>query len=221
VLASADVRRVQPLVSLALADVAHATIRNRGTTVGSVVHADPSGEMPAVLSLLGGRVHAVSVRGEREVAAGGLFAGPLETTLADDELVVAMTVPARRPGEGTAVVEVARRHGDYAVLGVVAQVLVDDGAVTGARAAYVSAGEPGAVADLVAPVRGERADTADWAACGDLAAGEVEVEADIHASAAYRTSLVRALTARALAAACDHALEGATGTPADHVEVPA
>ncbi len=198
-------RRAQPLLAQALAHVAHPTIRNRGTTVGSVVHADPSAEMPAVLALLGGSVRAVSVRGERDVPAGALFVGPLETSLAHDELVVSMTVPVRAADEGTSVVELARRHGDYAVAGVVAAVRVDGGGVVAARAAFVSAGELGAVVDLSGPVAGTAAAEADWDACGDLAADVVEVEADIHATAAYRSQLVRVLTARALGEAAARA----------------
>src|SRR4051812_16799467 len=78
VLASPDVRRVQPLVPLALAQVAHATIRNRGTTVGSIVHADAAAEMPMVLTLLGGSVTVASTAGTRTIPAADLFAGPLE-----------------------------------------------------------------------------------------------------------------------------------------------
>ena len=123
VLASPDVRRVQPLVTEALAHVAHATIRNRGTTVGSIVHADAAAEMPAVLLLLGGSVEAASVRGTRTIPAEQLFLGPLESALAADEI--------------------ARRHGDYALCGVAA--VVDGGSV---RAAYVSVAEVPTVVDL-------------------------------------------------------------------------
>lgn len=194
-------RRAQPLLAQALVHVAHPTIRNRGTTLGSVVHADPSAEMPAVLALLGGSVRAVSVRGERVVPAAELFVGPLETSLAHDELALSFTVPAAGADEGTSVAEVARRHGDYAVVGVVAAVSVSGGEVVGARASFVSAGELGTVVDLVAPVSGSSAAQADWTSCGNLAADLVEVDADIHATAAYRTQLVRVLTARALAEA--------------------
>ncbi len=200
----------QPLVPQALSHVAHPTIRNRGTTVGSIVHADPSAEMPAVLALLGGTVRVASVRGERDVAAADLFVGPLETSLAEDEVAVAVHLPVRAPGEGTAVVEVARRHGDYAVVGVVVQVRVEAGAVLAARAVYVSAGELGEVHDLVGPVRGAPVAEAPWDRCGDLAAAVVAVEPDIHATAAYRSELVRGLTVRALrAATTDADREGA------------
>lgn len=190
-----------PVLRQALRHVAHATIRNRGTSVGSIVHADPSAELPAVLTLLGGRVVAASIRGEREVAASDLFAGPLETTLAPDELVVAAVVPRLPARTGTAVVEVARRHGDYALCGVVAAVtLDDDGAVVAARATYVSAGELGAVVDLSEAVGGAHAADreAAWRAAAEAARERVAVDADIHATARYRQHLVAVLTARAL-----------------------
>lgn len=130
-------RRVQPLLNRALQLVAHPTIRNRGTSVGSIVHADPSAEMPAVLTLLGGSVTVQSVRGTREIASTDLFAGPLESSLESDEIAVSVSVPAAEPGVGTAIDEIARRHGDYALVGVVARIRVVDGLVTEAHMTYV------------------------------------------------------------------------------------
>jgi 2-furoyl-CoA dehydrogenase FAD binding subunit len=115
-LADAAVAASQPLVPLALSHVAHATIRNRGTTVGSIVHADAAAEMPAVLCLLGGSVEAASVRGTRTIPADELYAGPLESTLAADEVATSAFFPALGPGEGVAFAEIARRHGDYAMV---------------------------------------------------------------------------------------------------------
>ncbi|MFC5999367.1 FAD binding domain-containing protein [Quadrisphaera sp. GCM10027208] len=199
-----------PLLRQGLRHVAHATIRNRGTTVGSIAHADPSGEMPAVLTLLDGTVTAASVRGEREIGVRDLFLGALETSLEPDELVVAATFPRPAAGTGTAVLEVARRHGDYAVVGVVAAVRLDDaGAVAQARASFVTAGELGTVVDLTDAVRGVHPDAPppDWAAAGDLADGLVDVDADIHATVEYRRQLVRVLTARALQQAAREAAD--------------
>ena len=113
---------------MALSHVAHATIRNRGTTVGSIVHADAAAEMPVVLSLLGGSVEVASVRGTRTIAAADLFAGPLESTLAHDEIATEAFFPALRPGEGVGFAEIARRHGDYALVGVAGLVRVEDDA---------------------------------------------------------------------------------------------
>src|SRR5690606_4989202 len=90
----AEANRVQPLLGQALNLVAHATIRNRGTTVGSLAHADPSGEMTTVLALTGGSVTALSARGERVIPAAEFFVGPLESSLAEDELAVSAFFPA-------------------------------------------------------------------------------------------------------------------------------
>ena len=205
VLASAGVRRVQPLVSLALSQVAHATIRNRGTTVGSIVHADAAAEMPVVLSLLRGSVDVASSAGARTVAAADLFVGPLETSLHHDEIAVSAFFPALEEGAGVAFEEIARRHGDYALCGVAATVHVVDGAVVEARAGYLSVNEVPTVVDLTAALaRG--VDDSTLAEAGEQALGSLEPLADIHATAAYRAQLVRVLTARVLRSAHDDAL---------------
>ncbi|MBY4228991.1 xanthine dehydrogenase family protein subunit M [Rhodococcus sp. 1R11] len=202
--------RTQPLLGRALQLVAHATIRNRGTTVGSIVHADPSAEMPAVIRLLDGSVTVQSVRGRREIAAKDLFLGPLESSLETDEIAIAATVPAAKSGEGTAIDEVARRHGDYALVGVAARVTVADNAVRTAHVTYVSAGEFGEVVDYTDVIGGAAVSDArdpKWNALSEDARRRVETESDIHATAAYRSQLVAALTARVVMAA---AVDGAS-----------
>lgn len=186
-----------PVLRQALAYVGHPTIRNRGTVVGSICHADPAAELPAVLALLDGRLVAVSTHGEREVPATELFTGPLETSLRVDELATAAMFPVPRGRVGTAVVEVARRHGDYAVCGVVA--LVELGAtddVVRARAAYISVADRPVVLDFAGD---------DWSAAAACARERFPCTGDIHASADYRRHLVGVLTKRALAAAAANA----------------
>lgn len=197
--------RVQPLLRRALRLVAHPVIRNRGTTVGSIAHADPSGEMTAVLALTGGTVRVASASGRRELAAADFFTGPLESALRPGELAESVTFPAFPDGSGSAFLEVARRHGDYAVCGLAAVVGVTGGAVSLARAAYISVSPTPLVLDLTDAVRGADPATADWAAAGDRAGEQVDPEADIHATADYRRHLVRVLTARALAEAAGRA----------------
>lgn len=204
VLASDDVRRVQPLVSMALANVAHATIRNRGTTVGSIVHADAAAEMPVVLLLLGGSVEVQSAKGTRTIAAADLFVGPMETSLHHDEIAVSAFFPALEEGAGVSFEEVARRHGDYALCGVAATVRVAGDAVVEARAGYLSVNEVPTVVDLSAALA-PGVDDATLAEAAELALGSLEPVADIHATAAYREQLVRVLTARALRSAHDDA----------------
>ena len=207
----ADVERdepayaAQPLLRQALRLVAHPVVRNRGTTVGSIAHADPSGEMTAVLALTGGSVQVSSAAGVREVTAADFFTGPLESALRAGELATSVTFPVFAPGSGTTFVEVARRHGDYAVCGLAAVVTVQDGVVSAARAAYVSVAPTPLVLDLTPAVAGADPVAADWLAAGELAGEQAEPEADIHASADYRRHLVRVLTARALAEAAGRA----------------
>ena len=204
VLADDDAGRVQPLLPLALACVAHATIRNRGTTVGSLVHADAAAEMPVVLRLLGGSLDVASVRGRRTIAADALFAGPLESTLDHDEIAVEAFFPALAAGAGVGFEEIARRHGDYALCGVAGLVERDGDRVTAARAGYLSVCDVPTVVDLTPALAGGLDDGALDAAA-DLALDALEPADDIHATADYRAQLARVLTARVLRAAYDHA----------------
>jgi 2-furoyl-CoA dehydrogenase FAD binding subunit len=187
VLAHEGVRRVQPLVSLALSHVAHATIRNRGTTVGSLVHADAAAEMPVVLTLLDGSVEASGPSGTRTIAAEELYVGPLETSLAHDEIATSAFFPALAPGAKVAFEEISRRHGDYALVGAAA--LVDGESV---RVGYVSVSDVPVVVDLSGVPAAE---------AGDVALEQLEPADDIHATAAYRSQLVRVLTRRVIEAA--------------------
>lgn len=202
VLASPDVRRVQPLVSLALANVAHATIRNRGTTVGSLVHADAAAEMPMVLRLLEGSVDVVGPNGRRTIAAEDLYVGPLESSLHHDEIAVEAFFPALPSSTGVAFEEIARRHGDYAMAGVAAVVTVDGDHVTRARAGYLSVSDVPVIVDLTEALR-------NGDAPGEAALAHLDPETDIHASAEYRAHLVKVLTGRVLAAAIENAQERA------------
>ena len=195
----AAARTVQPLLAQGLALVAHPTIRNRGTTVGSLAHADPSGEMTAVLALTGGTVTAVSVRGRRVIPAADFFVGVLESALLPDELAVEAFFPALPAGAGSAFVEIARRHGDYALCGVGAIVrLTSDGEVLSLRCAYLSVSEVPVVLDL----------TESWSigrAAADAMAA-LDPPSDLHATADYRRHLAGVLTVRAAEAAISRAV---------------
>ena len=206
VLANQDAHRVQPLLARALAHVAHPTIRNRGTTVGSIVHADAAAEMPVVLTLLGGSVDVESVAGRRTIAADDLFLGPLESSLHHDEIAVSAFFPALAPGAGVAFDEIARRHGDYAMCGVAALVRLDGDAVVEARAGYVSVNDVPTVLDLTSALASGVTETS-LAEAAELALADLEAEGDIHATAEYRAQLARVLTVRVLRAAHDDAVE--------------
>jgi carbon-monoxide dehydrogenase medium subunit len=198
-----------PLLRQAIGDIAHATIRNRGTVVGSLVHADPAAELPAALVLLGGSMELASAGdGTRRVAAADFFLGPLESAVRPGELATAAVFPRPPAGTGSAWVELARRAGDYALCGVGALVALDQGLRIGsARAALISVGPAPVPVDLTDALGGQPHDAADWAAAGRLAAAATEPEDDIHASAAYRRHLAGVLTARAARAAAAHAAE--------------
>jgi carbon-monoxide dehydrogenase medium subunit len=199
-LASAEAAGVQPLLGRATANVAHPAIRNRGTTVGSIAHADPSGEMTSVLALTDGSVTVATPGGPSTIGWRDFFVGPLETSVHGPAVVLDAFFPALPARSGTAFAEVARRKGDYAVCGAGVVVTVDDDLrVTAARAAYLSVGPVPEVHDLTEAVAGRTVASADWAAAGALARGLVDPDGDLHASADYRRLLVATLTERTLA----------------------
>ena len=202
---SADAYAALPLLRQAVVNVAHPAIRNRGTTVGSIAHADPAGEMPAVLALTDGVVEAVGPAGRREITWSDFFLGPLETTLAADELVLGVRFGRFPEGTRTAFSESARRSGDYALAGVGVAVTLAEGVVSVARASYVSVTAVPSVLDLSDVLLGVEPGSGAWTAALDAAAeatrAHVDPEADIHASADYRRMLAAELTRRTLAAA--------------------
>ncbi len=206
----APAEAANPLLGQALRHVAHPAIRNRGTTVGAIAHADPSGEIPAVLALTGGEVEAHSVRGTRRIAAADFFLGPLETALAPDELAVAVRFDALPDGAGTAFDEIARRSGDYALAGLAAVVTVSGGVVRTARVSPVSLTAVPTVIDLDDVLAGAAVEAADWAAAADAVRDRVDPEPDIHATAEYRRALAAALAARLLPRAAAAATDATT-----------
>lgn len=194
-----------PLLRQALVNVAHPAIRNRGTTVGSIAHADAAGEMPAILALTEGVVEAAGPQGTREISPADFFLGALETCLAEDELAVAVRFPRFAAGTATAFAESARRHGDYAMAGVAAAVTVVDGVITDARTSFVSVTDVPSVLDLTEVLGGSEPADADWAGAAEVVRGHVEPEADIHATADYRRMLAGELARRVLAQAAQNA----------------
>ncbi|MGI5486962.1 FAD binding domain-containing protein [Microtetraspora malaysiensis] len=196
---SAEAAAVLPLLRQALALVAHPVIRNRGTVVGSLVHADPSAEMPAVLALLGGSVRLARLGGEREVAAADFFTGPMESAIEPGELAVSAFFPVPPPRSGTAFREVARRHGDYAVAGMAALVTLDeDLRITAARVACVSVGPAPVVIDLSDACGRRPAASVSWDAVAAAVRDRIDPDGDIHATAEYRRHLTGVLAVRAL-----------------------
>jgi aerobic carbon-monoxide dehydrogenase medium subunit len=188
-----------PLLREATRWVGHLPIRSRGTIGGSIAHADPSAEYPAVLTALGGEVVVQGPGGRRTVKAADLFESYLTTTLAADELVVEVRLPAMPAGAGYAFEEFARRHGDFAIVGIAAMVVRAGERCTTARLAAAGAGP--------VPVRLRAAEeilerdglgAAVIEAAAARAAELVRPDADVHASAEYRRHLTRVLAGRAI-----------------------
>ena len=188
-----------PLLTEATRWVGHLPIRSRGTIGGSIAHADPSAEYPAVLRALDGSVVARGPEGERTVAAAELFQSYLTTSLAAEEILVEVRLPAMPAGAGYAFEELARRHGDFALVGIAAVVARDGERCTMARLATSGTG-PVPIRLREAEQILERDGLGDAAieAAGRRASELVEPDADIHASADYRRHLTGVLTTRAI-----------------------
>ncbi|HEY7060294.1 MAG TPA: xanthine dehydrogenase family protein subunit M [Chloroflexota bacterium] len=202
-----------PLLAEATALIGHAQIRNRGTVGGSLAHADPAAELPAVMAALDAEFVVRGAGGERTVPATEFFLGYLTTALAPDELLVEIRVPALPPRTGGAFVEVSRRHGDFALVGVAALVTLDaDGVISAARLAFTGAAPtPLRAARAEARLVGERPAEPLFREAGLLASADLEPEDDLHASAAYRREVGGVLARRALVQAAARAGRDARG----------
>lgn len=200
------VRAHAPLLFEAMPHVAHAQIRSRGTLGGSLAHADPSAELPAVMVALGARFLLQSRDGDRWVEAADFFVGLFATALRAGELLTAVEIPARAARSGSSFLEVARRHGDYALAGVAVEVSLDAaGLFTGARLALLSVGDGPVLVAAGASLVGQASTTETILAAADSVRAELDPPTDIHADAAYRRQLAAVLTRRALLAAVDRA----------------
>lgn len=200
-------RATVPLLAPALRHVAHPQIRSRGTVGGSIAHADPAAELPALVVALDGRVRASSERGERWIDASDLYAGFLTTTLEPDEIVTLIELPVAPPATGAACVEVARRAGDYALAGALVQVTCGDRRVLeDVRVALLGVGaRPHRVTSVEERLRGEVAEPELLAAASAHAADGLEPQTDAQATAQYRRHLARVLVRRGLELALERA----------------
>lgn len=193
------VARKLPLLREATRWVGHLPIRTRGTIGGSIAHADPSAEYPAVLTALEGEVVARGPKGERVVPARDLFRTYLTTSLEPEEILVEVRLPATPAGAGVALEEFARRHGDFAIVGIAAMIVREGQRCKQARLATAGAG-PVPLRLRAAEEILEREGLGDAAieAAARRAAELVSPDSDIHASADYRRHLTGVLTRRAL-----------------------
>ncbi|HEU0301631.1 MAG TPA: xanthine dehydrogenase family protein subunit M [Longimicrobium sp.] len=193
--------RLAPLLAEALPFVAHAQIRNRGTIGGSIAHADPAGEIGAVMLALEARFHLRGPGGARVVPAAEFFTGLFGTALEADEMLTEVEIPAAAPRTGWAFDEVSRRHGDYALAGLAAAVEVGaDGRCTAARLAFLGVADAPMLAHEAAAALLGQAPTEDAirAAADAAAQRDIDPPGDIHASPTYRRHLAGVLVRRVL-----------------------
>lgn len=204
---SPEVRAASPLIAEAAAQIGHVAIRNRGTLGGSLAHADPAAELPATLVCLDGEVELRSAIGERVLGAAEFFTGPLTSATASDEMVVGARVPLPSATTGHAWLEFARRHGDFALVGVAARVTVDGlGCCSEARIVLAGVGGvPLSVPLSAEALVGERPTRETCAAAATLAPASVEPDSNAPADYDYRKRLVRVLVERALCLAAARA----------------
>jgi carbon-monoxide dehydrogenase medium subunit len=201
------VRERCPLLADALPFIGHPQIRNRGTVCGSLAHADPASELPAVVLALDGELVARSqARGTRTVKAADFFRGYLTTALEPDELLLELRMPAWPAGAGWSIQEVARRDGDFALVGVAAMVQLAGGVCQDVRLAVFGAG-PGPVRGVQAEavLRGQPCASDAVRAAAERLSQETDPSADVHASTAYRRHVASVLARRALEEAASRA----------------
>jgi len=207
---SAATARTLPLMHEALPHIAHAQIRNRTTIGGNLAHADPASEMPAIVLALNGKLRAQSRHGERWIAASDFFTGMLSTALAPDEMLMEVELPVASPRSGACFMEVARRRGDFALIGVACSVALDaDGRCTQARIGLCNAGDtPMLAEDAGNSLAGRPIAAAAIAQAADLVQRAITPRGSVHASKEFQSHLAGVLTERALAAADERARRG-------------
>ena len=205
---SETVAETLPLLASALPLIGHEAIRSRGTLGGSMAHADPAAELPAVARALDAEFVVRSQSGERIIPVAEWFEGYLTTARRPDEILVEVRFPMVEPGTGVAFLEVARRHGDFAMVGLATSLTLTDGTITDARLAFSG------VADI--PVRaavaesllvGQQPSAELFAEAARLAAAPLDPPSDLHGSSDYRKKVAAALVRRGLRAAADNAYE--------------
>jgi CO/xanthine dehydrogenase FAD-binding subunit len=195
-----DVLPRLPLLADAISWIGHPQIRNRGTVGGSIAHADPAAELPTVFRTLDGVATVESSRGTRTVAAAEFFLYTFTPDIEPDEMLAEVWLPLPEPRTGQAFLEVARRHGDFALIAVGVSVTLDgDGTVRDARIGIGGASPiPVRASRAEAGLRGRQPDPVALAEAATLAAGETDPTGDIHADADYRREVAGVLTRRAL-----------------------
>jgi aerobic carbon-monoxide dehydrogenase medium subunit len=204
---SALVREKVPLMSEALPLIGHVAIRNRGTIGGSIAHADASAELPAVALATSAEMVVRSTRGDRVLAAEDFFQGHFTTAMVDDEFLVEVRVPTSPASAGWAFQEVARRHGDFALVGVAAMIAIDDsGSISASRISMMGvADRPLRASGAEASLLGAAPSAENLAAAAQEATADLQPGSDLHGSAAFRRHLAGVTVRRTLTTAAERA----------------
>jgi carbon-monoxide dehydrogenase medium subunit len=197
-----------PLLAAALPLIGHEAIRSRGTIGGSLAHADPAAELPAVARALDAEFVVRGPSGERVIPAAEWFEGYLMTSRRSDELLLEVRFPAAGPGTGVSFTEVARRHGDFAIVGLAASLVLDGGVISDARLAFAGLSDvpvrAAAAEDLLV---GERPSAELFEEAARRATDGVDPPDDLHGSSDYRKTVAAVVVRRGLRAAADNARE--------------
>jgi len=195
-----------PLLAAALPLIGHEAIRSRGTIGGSLAHADPAAELPAVAMALDAEFVVRGPAGERVIPAAQWFEGYLTTSRRPDELLVEVRFPAARPGTGVSFQEVARRHGDFAIVGLATSLVLSGEVISDARLAFAGVSDvpvrASAAEDLLV---GERPSTELFDEAARRATEDLDPPGDLHGSSDYRKTVAAAVVRRGLRAAADSA----------------
>jgi carbon-monoxide dehydrogenase medium subunit len=200
---SLDIATHAPLLTEAIAHVAHPAIRNRGTIGGSLAHADPAAELPACMLALDATIVVRGQDGERRIAAEDFFTGIYETALSPQELLVAVEVPVAHKDSAHFFHEFARRHGDYAIVGTAARASVQNGVFADLRIAFFAVGDRPVLAGAAAKLVGVATTSAILSEASAALATELEPQEDQEASAAMRRHLAKVLLARCVSTLLD------------------
>ena len=205
---SGAVAEAVPLLAAALPLIGHEAIRSRGTIGGSLAHADPAAELPAVALALDAEFVVRGQSGERVVPAVEWFAGYLTTSRRPDELLVEVRFPTAGRGTGASFQEVARRHGDFAIVGLAASLTLSEGAISDARLAFAGISDvPVRAIDAEEFLIGEGPSPGLFDEAARRATDDIDPPADLHGSSEYRRKVAAALVRRSLRAAADNAYE--------------
>jgi carbon-monoxide dehydrogenase medium subunit len=197
---SPEVAAHAPLLTEAIAHVAHPAIRNRGTIGGSLAHADPASELPACMVALNAIIVIVGPKGERRIAAVDFFKGIYETALSAQELLIAVEVPVARNNATHYFREFARRHGDYAIAGLAAQAVLDGDVLSELRLAFFAVGDRPILARAASRLVDVAITAAVLSQASAALAEELDPQQDQQASPSMRRHLARVLMTRCVAA---------------------